>query len=71
MQHKCVTVTGGEELVCSHALTAEMLTGMGFPVRRTTSSMGSVTVLVEGQTFERARHAAWAAGFTRLCTMRG
>jgi hypothetical protein len=61
-------MTFGDEPVCSHALTPDMLTDMGFPVRKTFTCMGSVEVVRPGKKFEDARYDAWLAGKSRLCT---
>ena len=54
--------------VCSWTLTPEALTALGFPVKVTVSMVGSTVVVTEGMEFGAAKHAAWAAGVTRLCT---
>ena len=53
---------------CSHRATRESLTALGFPVRVVEKVVGSDVVIVEGTSFEKARHAAWEAGVIRLCT---
>lgn len=56
---------------CSHRQTRETLTALGYPVRVVEKVVGSDVVLVEGSSFEDARHAAWADGAIRLCTRTG
>lgn len=53
---------------CTHRVTAETLTALGFPVRKTEKICGCTYTVVEGMTFEAARHAATEAGLLRTCT---
>jgi hypothetical protein len=54
--------------VCSHLATDDILTDLGFPVRKTETSMGHVIVRRDGTDHAHAVHAAWIAGAVRICT---
>lgn len=57
------------EPIPSWQVTEAMLTEWGFPVRKTDKCVGSKIVVSEGMTWSAAKHAAWAAGFTRIESM--
>lgn len=52
----------------SHLVTEEMLNSWGFTVEVVGHAVGSAVMIRSGLSFEKAKHAAWVAGFTRLCS---
>lgn len=58
-----------DQRVPSWAVTADQLAAWGFPVERRGHCVGVQHILVEGQTFGQARHAAWAAGFVEQASL--
>jgi len=53
---------------CSWRQDEESLTRLGFAIRKTDKIAGCTYLVQAGMSFEAARHEAWIAGHTRLCT---